>query len=302
MEQEKKEYAGQIKNVMLTVIGTLILAAGTAIFIVPFDLVAGGVSGLAIIITRLIPSELVTIDLVVTVLTWALFLMGWLVLGRGFALKTLISSIVYPLGLSLFLRLTEPSAFGGFFSLQNSPHADIALLLGATLGGLLVGAGCAVTFLGGGSTGGVDILAFSLCKAFKKWKSSVVIFAVDATVVVLGMFIIGDFVLSLLGILSAFISAVMVDKVFLGGSRAFIAQVVTDQYGEINAAVIERLERTTTVVDVTGGYSGENKKMLLISFTMSQYAELVNIINKADKNAFVTVHRAHEINGEGWTR
>ena len=73
---EKKEYMGQIKNVMLTVIGTLILAAGTAIFIVPFDLVAGGVSGLAIIITRLIPSELITIDLVVTVLTWALFLMG----------------------------------------------------------------------------------------------------------------------------------------------------------------------------------------------------------------------------------
>ena len=291
-----------LKNIILTVVGTLILAAGTAIFILPFDLVAGGVSGFAIIIKQLIPAEFVTIDLIVTALTWALFLMGLAVLGRGFAMKTLISSIVYPVGISLFLRLTDPSVFGGFFSLQNSSHSDIALLLGATLGGVLVGAGCAVTFLGGGSTGGTDILAFTLCKIFKKWKSSVVIFAVDAVVVVLGMFIIGDFVLTLLGILSAFIAALMVDKVFLGGSRAFIAQIVTKKYDEINAGVIAKLERTTTILDVTGGYSGTPKKMVMVSFTMSQYADLLRIISKADKYAFVTIHRAHEINGEGWTR
>lgn len=302
MKYTKAEWLLILKNIILTVVGTLILAAGTAIFILPFDLVAGGVSGFAIIIKQLVPAEFVTIDLIVTVLTWALFLMGLAVLGRGFAMKTLISSIVYPVGISLFLRLTDPSVFGGFFSLQNSSHSDIALLLGATLGGVLVGAGCAVTFLGGGSTGGTDILAFTLCKIFKKWKSSVVIFAVDAVVVVLGMFIIGDFVLTLLGILSAFIAALMVDKVFLGGSRAFIAQIVTEKYDEINAGVIAKLERTTTILDVTGGYSGTPKKMVMVSFTMSQYADLLHIISKADKYAFVTIHRAHEINGEGWTR
>lgn len=302
MKYTKAEWLTVFKNIFLTVAGTVILAAGTAIFVVPFDLVAGGVSGLAIIIKRLIPAEFVTIDLIVTVLTWALFFVGLIVLGRAFAMKTLISSVVYPIGVSLFLKLTDPNVFGGFFSLQSSVHSDIALLLGATLGGVLIGAGCAITFLGGGSTGGVDILAFALCKAFKKWKSSVVIFIIDASVVVLGMFIIGDFVLTLLGILSAFISALMVDKVFLGGSRAFIAQIVTDQYDEINARVIERLERTTTIFDATGGYSGRGKKMVMVSFTMSQYADLVSIINKADKYAFVTIHRAHEINGEGWTR
>jgi hypothetical protein len=108
----------------------------------------------------------------------------------------------------------------------------------------------------------------------------VVIFAIDAAVIVLGMFIIGDFVLTLLGVLSAFVSALMVDKVFLGGSRGFIAHIVTEKYGEINAGVIERMERTTTILDVVGGYSGEGKKMVMVSFTMSQYAELVNIINE----------------------
>ena len=302
MKYTKAEWLLLLKNILLTVAGTLILAAGTAIFVLPFDLVAGGVSGLAIIINRLIPVEFITIDLIVTVLTWGLFFVGLIVLGKGFAMKTLISSIVYPVGISVFLKLVDPHVFGGFFSLQNSAHSDIALLLGATLGGVLVGAGCAITFLGGGSTGGVDILAFTLCKIFKKWKSSVVIFVIDASIVVLGMFLIGDFVLSLLGILSAFISAVVVDKVFLGSSRAFIAQIVTDKYDEINTRVIEKLERTTTIFDATGGYSGTEKKMVMVSFTMGQYAELVSIVNKTDKYAFVTIHRAHEINGEGWTR
>ncbi len=302
MKYTKAEWLLLLKNILLTVAGTLILAAGTAIFVLPFDLVAGGVSGLAIIINRLIPVEFITIDLIVTVLTWGLFFVGLIVLGKGFAMKTLISSIVYPVGISVFLKLVDPHVFGGFFSLQNSAHSDTALLLGATLGGVLVGAGCAITFLGGGSTGGVDILAFTLCKIFKKWKSSVVIFVIDASIVVLGMFLIGDFVLSLLGILSAFISAVVVDKVFLGSSRAFIAQIVTDKYDEINTRVIEKLERTTTIFDATGGYSGTEKKMVMVSFTMGQYAELVSIVNKTDKYAFVTIHRAHEINGEGWTR
>ena len=302
MKHTKAEWLLILKNIVFTVSGTLILSAGTAIFVLPFDLVVGGVSGLAIIIKRLISTEFVTVDLIVTVLTWVMFLVGLMVLGRGFAMKTLISSIVYPVGISLFLKLTDPSVFGGFFSLQNSAYSDIALLLGATLGGALIGAGCAVTFLGGGSTGGVDILAFAICKTFKKWKSSVVIFIIDAATVVLGMFVIGDFVRSLLGILSAFISALMVDRVFLGGSRAFIAQIVTDRYDEINARVIQRLARTTTIFDATGGYSGKGKKMVMVSFTMSQYADLVNIINQSDKHAFVAIHRAHEINGEGWTR
>ena len=302
MKYTKAEWLLILKNIVFTVSGTLILSAGTAIFVLPFDLVVGGVSGLAIIIKRLISTDFVTVDLIVTVLTWVMFLVGLMVLGRGFAMKTLISSIVYPVGISLFLKLTDPSVFGGFFSLQNSAYSDIALLLGATLGGALIGAGCAVTFLGGGSTGGVDILAFAICKTFKKWKSSVVIFIIDAATVVLGMFVIGDFVRSLLGILSAFISALMVDRVFLGGSRAFIAQIVTDRYDEINARVIQRLARTTTIFDATGGYSGKGKKMVMVSFTMSQYADLVNIINQSDKHAFVAIHRAHEINGEGWTR
>ena len=67
---------------------------------------------------------------------------------------------------------------------------DIAVLLAALFGGALVGAGCAITFVAGGSTGGVDIISFTICKIYKKLKSSYVIFAIDATIVILGVFVI----------------------------------------------------------------------------------------------------------------
>lgn len=297
-----KERRQWILHMLYVVGGTLLLAFGTAIFLIPFDLVAGGVSGVAIVLDKIVPWGFFTVDRWVTLLTWALFFLGLFFLGRDFALKTLISTVVYPIGLSLFLRLASPDVLNGFFCLSWSEYGQIAILLAAVFGGVFVGAGCAITFLGGGSTGGMDILAFILCRFFRRLKSSVVIFVLDAAIVVLGMFVLRDFVVSLLGITSAFVCALMVDKVFLGGTRAFVAQIVTDKAEAINRAVIERLDRTTTILDATGGYTGSGRKMVVVSFTMDQYALLLRLIHEGDPRAFTTVHAAHEITGEGWTR
>ena len=290
-----------LKNMVLVVVGTLILAFGTALFILPFDLVCGGISSIAIILNNLLGVDFISIDTLITIITWTLFFIGLLFLGKNFALKTLISTIVYPIGISLFSKLYDPQFMNGIFCIDQSQYSEIAILLAALFGGVLVGAGCALTFLGGGSTGGVDIFAFLICKIFKKLRSSVVIFCIDAITITLGLFVIQDLVVSLLGISSALISAIAVDKIFLGGSKAFIAQIVSDRYEAINQEIAVKLERTTSIIDIVGGYSGSSKKMLMTSFTMNQYTELLNIINHNDPKAFVTVHQAHEINGEGWS-
>lgn len=303
----KKKYTRQdilraTKNAALIVVGTLILSFGTSLFMLPYDLVTGGISGYAIVLSQIIPPELLSVEMIIMILTWAMFFLGLAVLGKSFAMKSLVSTIVYPIGVAMFSNITSDNFLGGFFNLQSSAHASVGVLLGAVFSGVLVGLGCALSFLGGGSTGGVDVIAFTICKIFKRARSSVVIFLVDASAVVLGMFVIGDFVISLLGIVSAFIAALVVDKVFIGGSKAFVAHIVTEKCEEINKQVIEKLDRTSTVMDVVGGYSGADKKMLMVSFSMNEYSELINIINKTDNNAFVTVNQAHEINGEGWTR
>lgn len=294
----KQDILTTAKNVILVIIGTLILSFGTSVFMLPYDLVTGGVSGYAIVLSQIIPSEIISVELIITILTWTMFFIGFIILGKAFAMKTLISTIVYPMGVALFSNITKLE----FFNLQSSAHASVGVLLSAVFSGVLIGLGCALSFLGGGSTGGVDVIAFVICKMFKKLRSSVVIFLVDSSAIVLGMFVIQDFVLALLGIVSAFIAALVIDKVFIGGSKAFVAHIVTEKCDEINTLVIEKLDRTSTIVDVVGGYSGAEKKMLMVSFSMNEYSELINIINKTDHNAFVTVNQAHEINGEGWTR
>lgn len=301
LKVSKHDILNYIKNLILVIFGTAVLAFGTAVFIVPFDLVTGGVSGLAIVLEKIVPFAL-SIDFYITALTWILFFLGLIFLGRGFAIKTLISTVFYPILFALFYNLVENQSFGGLLVLQNSEYKEIAVILAAVFGGALVGAGCAITFVAGGSTGGVDILSFLICKIFKRLKSSYVIFAVDATIVVCGIFIMNDLVLSMLGICSAFVCATVIDRVFLGSSTAYVAQIISNESEEISKGVIEKLDRTTTVLDAKGAYSGENKKLIIVSFSMREYPDLMNIINGADPSAFMMISKAHENHGEGWTR
>ena len=296
----KIDIKAQMKNLALVIVGTLVLAFGCAIFVVPFNLVTGGVTGISIIINDIIKGA-IHIDVVIGVITWSMFFLGLFFLGWDFAAKTLASTIIYPVGISLFMRLVDPSVLGGVFDLTTSSHANIALIISSLFGGLCVGTGCALTFLGGGSTGGVDIIAFILCKFFKRWKSSTLIFVIDEVTVISGLFVIQDLILTLLGIISAWLAATVIDRIFIGSGQAFTAQIVSDKHEEINLAIRNDVRRTTTMFYAVGGYSGEEKTVLSVTFTMRQYAALMNLIKRIDPTAFVSISRAHEINGEGFT-
>ena len=309
-KMSKGEILLQLKNFALVLIGTLVLAFGCAIFLEPPQFVAGGVTGLSIVIDKLCQVSDVYlpligrtefIDILVFCITWGLFFLGLIFLGKDFALKTLLSSIFYPLGFSLFGKLVDPNVLGGFFDIFGDPeYASISLLISAVFGGLCVGTGCALTFLGGGSTGGMDILAFMICQVMKKWKNSTVILALDAFIVLISL-TVNNLVITLLGVISAWIAATVIDKIFIGGNAAFTAQIVSDKYEEINIAIREEINRTTTKLVGFGGYSGAPKTVLSVTFTMRQYADLLRVINHIDPTAFVSITRAHEINGEGFT-
>ena len=288
-----------IKNIILTVLGTLLLSLATSVFILPYDLVVGGMSGLAILFNAVIP---IGKELWVTIVTITLYLLGLIFLSRDFALKTLISAIVYPAGVAVFSYLASPDVLNGLFYLPGSGYGGIDILLAALFGGIITGAGCAITFLGGGSTGGVDILAFIFCKYVKKAKNAHVLFAIDALIVLIALFVLHDLVLILLGIVCAFVTALVIDKIFLGENRAFIAHVISNASDKINSEIIEKLDRTTTVISARGGYTGNEYQMLMVTFTINQYADLMSIINRNDKKAFVTIYPAHEINGEGFSK
>lgn len=301
LKLSKYDILSYTKNIFMILLGTAVLAFGTAIFLVPFNLVTGGISGIGIVLVEILPFDL-PIDFYITLLTWVLFFLGLIFLGGHFALKTLLSTIFYPVFFTVFYVLVEYRVWNGLFVLQNSEYHEIAVLIAALFGGACVGAGSAITFKAGGSSGGVDILAFLFVKIFKKIKSSHIIFAIDAVIVVCGVFVINDLVLSMLGISSALICSMVIDRIFLAGDDAYVAQIVTDASEEISQGVIEILDRTTTIVDVVGAYSKQKKKMVIVSFSMREYSDLMGIINREDPSAFFTVSRVHENHGEGWTR
>ena len=302
----KKEIAGAIQSNILIVLGTVVLAFGSAVFLVPFDLVVGGTSGIAVVLKSLFPEGLspeqteLYVNVIVSAITWGLFILGLVLLGRDFALKTLVSTIVYPIAFALLYKLVDPTVLGGYFYIQNNPNSELALVFAGIVGGGMLGAGSALAFLGGGTTGGTDILAFLICKFFPKLKISRVTFMVDASIILLGVFAINDLLISGIGIFSAYVSSLVIDKIFVGGKTAYVAHIVTTTPDQISRDVIKILDRTTTVMECKGAYSGEHKNVVMVSFTMREYREILSIVSKYDKKAFITVNKAHEVSGEGW--
>ena len=302
----KREIYSYLAKNLLVILGTVILAFGSAVFLIPFDLVMGGTSGIAVIIKSFFPEGLdsatvdMYINIAVAIITWTLFFVGFIFLGRDFAAKTLLSTIVYPLVFPLLSMLVDPNVLGGYFYLQGNAHEELVLVFSGVMGGILLGAGSAIAFLGGGTTGGTDIIAFLICKFFPKLKISQVTFFVDFTIIALGIFAVGDIIISAIGVLSAYISSLIIDKIFLGGKTAYVAHIVTTTPAQISEDVIKILDRTTTIMECKGAYSGEHKNVVMVSFTMREYREILSIVSKYDKKAFITVNKAHEISGEGW--
>lgn len=303
---KNQDYKKLVKQGLLVLASAFILALAVELFIANFGLVSGGVTGVAIVLERVFLSVSLNLDAEfwITLLTWVFFFLGLIFLGKGFAAKTLLFTIVYPICLHLVEWFLSLNFFGDYFTaISDSSHEtyQIGLILAAVVGGAMVGLAIAISFMADSSTGGVDIISLAVCKFFPKIKLSHMTLLIDATIVVFGMFAIQNFVISLLGIISAAVTSFMIDKVFLGGSRAFIAQIVSDRHEDIRTAIRDEMDRTSTIFDCVGGYSGEDKKMLMVSFTMSQYAKLMSILDRIDPQCFVTIHRAHEIGGLGFS-
>ena len=246
-----------ILRFIYVILGSAILGLGAGFFLGPHNIVTGGLTGIGIICKSLFNWDL---DIVVWVLQISFFILGWIFLGKNMAIKTIIATIVYPSTLSLggYLATLNILGFNEFFASSNAT----GLILAAVFGGVFVGAGVGLTFLGGGSTGGVDILVLIIQK-FTKMKTSKLTFLVDGMIVLIGLVAIGDIGITLIGIVSAFITSIMIDKIF-DNENNVIVSIISSKYEELNKIILEKLDRGSTIIDATGGYSQKGVKMLQV--------------------------------------
>ena len=312
-EMSKKEKLFATTRVLAVIFGTILLAFGTVLFLVPLDINSGGLSGIAIIVRFFVPEEYKV--LVYNIIVWStsviLWLLGRIFIGKEFAYKTLLSTVIFPLANTLFTIV--PGISDGIDYLANliktagNPEGTVTAgnyILSALFGGVFVGSGVAITFVGGGSTGGVDVLTF-LIEKFWRIKQSIASFMVDGTIILVGLLSLvlvkTEMLISCLsGVISAFITAVVIEVIYIGSQSNFQADIISDKWEEISRYVQDELERGATVIRAEGGYHGDDRVILRAVIDKRQYEKLKKFIAETDPKAFVTYTQTHATFGEGF--
>ena len=292
-----KEFWLKVFRVFLVVLGSALLAFGTAVFLTRLEIVAGGLSGIAIIIQHFIGGTDQYIDIMVAAASVVLFFIGLFFIGKDFAIKTLVSTIAYPLFLSLFLRIEY---FQEISKLVANDGSVGYIILSGVFGGVFVGSGVALTFLGGGSTGGVDIIIVFISER-TRIKESVSSFMIDGVIILMSIILIREnFVNSLCGIISAFVVALMIEYFYVNQTASIQADVISDRWEEISRFAQDEMMRGATIIKAQGGYKGDERIILRVVFDKRQFDMFKKHVAKVDPNAFITYTQTNAVYGEGF--
>lgn len=283
MIKKSKEAAFDIGMVVL---GNLILSFGVALFIVPNSILSGGVAGLAVAIRPILPG--ISTTLIINIATIFLFAVGSIVLGKNFAIKTLLSTFLYPTFLSMMSVLPQ------HITITQDP------ILSSIYGGIFVGMGVGLVFRTGASTGGMDIPPLIISK-YTHLPLGTLVMLVDGLTVLLGMMLNG-IEPALIGLISVWTSGYMVNKTMMFGlSSAKSLMIISDKYNEILDRIARDVDRGATLIDAKGGYTRNDRPVVMVVILKKQFPEVNRIIQHIDPGAFVIVHDVNEVQGEGFT-
>jgi uncharacterized membrane-anchored protein YitT (DUF2179 family) len=266
-------------------LGIILMAAGFYFFLIPLQLVAGGVTGLGIVLEQVFGFSISVLVLIVNMI---LLLLGLLVLGKRIFVRSIYGSLLFPAVLFLMERFLPLLDFNNDY------------LLGTVFGGAFVGIGFGLMLKYGGTSGGTDIPIKILYKKFGvPIGTSVYLF--DGIIVGIGILAFyndNGLVAGLYALISIFISGKLADTVVVGGQTKKAMQIITNEPEAIKQAIYDTVSRGVTIVNIKGGYTNLDKTMLVTVITKQEYYRVRNIIARIDDTAFVYVTPASEIHGE----
>jgi len=270
-----------IRNLTLIVFGVLIMTVSYNMFLVPAKIAPGGVSGAATIVHYLAGLPIGAVSLVMNA---PLFLLGWRQEGRGFIIRTLISTVL----LSLFIDLI------------HLPTITADPLLSAVFGGVILGAGLGLVLLGDATTGGTDLAAKMIQRKIPRLTMAWVLFILDMIVIVAAAVAFSPEE-GLYALVTIYVSTKVMDFILEGAKSARAFNVISPKSNEIASRIMQEMERGVTCLHGTGMYSGRNVEMLYCVVSSREITRLKHIILSEDPNAFIVITEAHEVGGEGFT-
>lgn len=264
-------------------VGCLIYAIAFNWCFAPTNISYGGFTGVAQIIHAFLgfPSIGVTVFL----MNIPLFLAGWKLLGGSGLVSNLYGMAVSSLFVDLVATL--------------HPFQPMDLLLSSIYGGVLQGVGIGTIVACGASTGGTDLLARLLKFPFPWLPMGKLLMVLDLAVISSNALVFRELNNALYGLIALYISTTVMDTVLYGLDKSKVAYIISDHYKEIAQAILD-LERGVTLLQATGGWSGEEKQVLMVALSQREIVQIKKLVHELDERAFLIVCDAHEVLGEGF--
>ncbi len=274
----------RLETLFYIVIGNVFLAFAVCAFVVPNRFMLGGSTGIALAVQSWIPAPISVISAVVNV---SLFLLGFVFLGKQFAMTSLLSTVIYPIILGFFEKLPVGTWFSG------------DTLLCAVFAGVMMGGGIGLVIRAGGSTGGMDIPPCILQK-LKGIPVGNSMMAFD--ILILGVQIMrGGWDGILYGIVVIVLTSAMVNKTLLSGEQKIELIIISPRYEEICQAILKELDSGVTFLNIETGYQKERQKAVFSVVYGKQYAGFRDKVLSIDPSAFIVAAPVMNVNGRGYT-
>lgn len=272
-----------IKNLLLIICGSFVAGVGLNLFLEPFGIAPGGLSGVAVLISH-IAGDIIPVGLLTFLLNIPLFIPGYKYLGREFILKSVIGTVMFSVAIDV------TSFFVG--KLQGED-----ILLYALWGGAAIGLGFGMIFRGGASTGGTDIAARLLQRKISLLTIGQAVLWFDIIFLVIVAVVYRSVESAFYTGIAVFVSSKVVDFVEAGINYAKEVCVFTEKPDGIAQEIMSKLERGVSKVDAEGMYTGNKKYMLICVVYNRQVSEVRHIVDKYDPDAFITIKEVRETKG-----
>lgn len=283
-KEEKMDNPFSLKKVAIVILGNAIYGFGVVAFVIPNGLITGGSTGLALFFQYQLH---IPIEWFVGAFNVVMFILGALVLGKAFALTTLVSTFAYPVILSFYQQFTF------WDHLTNNP------MLGAIYAGGLIGLGIGIVLRQGASTGGMDIPPLVLNKKFGL-SISVMLYLFDSGILLLQVFISSSEQV-LYGILVVMIYTFVLDRVLTAGKAQTQIKIVSAEHEKIREMILHTMDRGATLFHAQTGLLRTEQDVVMTVVSNRELPRVAGLVKEIDPHAFIVINQVNEVRGRGFT-
>ncbi len=281
---EKQNRLGFWKDLYFYFLGGSLYALSVNVFTAPANIAPGGATGIATVLNHLLGFP---IGGTILILNLPLFVLSGTMMGWRKLPKTVLATALSSLLIDLWAVVL--------------PTYQGSRLLAALYGGVFAGLGISLIFLRGGTTGGTDLAAKLLKRKLKTFTLGQIILGLDSIIIVAASIIYRDVDSGLYACIVNFVTTTLIDKLLYNADMGKVLYIISDRSTQIAHVITHKIERGVTLLKGTGGYSGEEKQVILCVTRRGEVWRLKQLVKEIDRNAFMIVSDAGQVMGEGFS-